>query len=119
MISDSPVNGESALITYYQIATHEDWWAWISGPLAMGARSEWDLFLADSEESQLLWWTDGWTLKGREGGGFVNSHARLLGGVRLSQWRTASDSCHAAPPLQTLFQEWQRTFLKNGYLYRE
>jgi hypothetical protein len=68
---------------FADIAVPDDFWSWAEGPLIDA------LFSNRSAAS----WYDGSETVSLSGGGYVEGFGRLLGPVRLTQWRTRDDSC--------------------------
>ena len=96
---DAELSGASMPFT--KIATRDDWWTWVLGPLLHGTRSDSDYGTANSGSGGggVLEWYTGSKLSRRHAsdGAFVNSYGKVLGTIRLSQWRTTAESCAAAP----------------------
>ncbi|CAM9246762.1 unnamed protein product, partial [Chrysoparadoxa australica] len=76
--------------TFTDIEAPADFWLWAKGPL-------YSALYASSADTA---WYDGSELKPQGGGVFVNGFTRLLGTVRISQWRTFDTSCTIWPPME-------------------
>ncbi|CAN0041928.1 unnamed protein product, partial [Heterosigma akashiwo] len=87
---------EDGDLPFADLRSPEDYWGWLEGPvletLFFGPRAAW-------YAGRNLTGPAGATAAAAAGPAPVHAHAVLLGGARLSQWRTRPDSCSVSAPL--------------------